>query len=246
MFGLSSTKAKPGERWRCRARPHEPDATVTVHRIEGGVAHVSLAGLSMCAPAGGEATLSTVGHTPVGMVKLSRSLVQRLDVGVAVPSSFEEGYAQWQQARGGVFDLELPELIGALESALNDPKDLLDHWVRVLRRERKQELIPFAYRAVLALPSLLFVRNPDDSRRPLLWRYPQQAPCVPIFADAARAAAFARALDLGDAATIEAPTSEAVKWMLGDLAADGVAYASVNAESGLDLPLYFDVLRTLR
>ncbi len=218
---------------------------MTVHRLEGEVAHVSLAGLCVCAPPGAEAPLSTVSHTPLALAKLGPSLVERLDAGVEVPQAFEQGYAQWKEARGGVFDLELPELISALEAALADPCDVLDHWVRVLRRDRKEDLIPFAYRAVLALPSLTFVSDPENPRTPLLWRYEGRDPCVPVFSDAARAAKFAAAVGLGAGETRRAPTHDAVMWMLDGLAQDGVVYASVNAESGLDLPVYFDVLRPL-
>jgi len=240
VFGLRKS-LKEGDRWSFAARPHEPDASVTVHRLEGETVHVALSGLRLWSATGDEGT--TIGHLPIARSALRASVSERLERGVAPSSTFEDGYAQWSEARGGTFSLPLVDVIGIVESSLAPPSALLDRWVGLLRTEPQEALVTFAYRAVLALPTLHFLSDPDRPNAPLFWRFDGRDPCVPVFSDPARASVFVESAALGTPELVSLPTEKAVAWMLDGLAAEGIAYASVNTGTALDLPLYFDVLR---
>lgn len=240
MFGLRKA-LKEGDRWSITARPHEPHASATIHRIEGETVHVALAGLRLWSPTGDEG--GTIGHLPIAPSVLRESLGERLERGVAPSVTFEDGYGQWAEARGGTFTLPLVDVVGVVESSIAPPDALLDRWVGLLRTEPQEALVPFAYRAVLALPTLHFLSDPDRPDAPLFWRFEGRDPCVPVFSDPSRASAFLESAALGSTGFASLATQKAVPWMLEGLAAEGIAYASVNAGTPLDLPLYFDVLR---
>ena len=238
---MTDVEIKVGEQWRFRCRPHEEDGLVTLHRVEGETAHVSLAEIRIL---NGVRVGSTVGHIPVSMEHLRQSVVEREGRDGEVPALFEEGYAHWKEAKGGAFQAPLAEVLNILERSMSTPEALLDHAITTMRELRSNGAIEYAMRCALALPTLCFIRSPDDPSGPLLWQYEGYPVCIPVFSSEARAANFIQDAQLENPSFITAPASEAFEWMLQGFS-DDVRYASLNGGDELNVPLYFDVLRQL-
>lgn len=238
---MAKLEPKVGERYRFACRPHEEDGHVTIHRIEGDTVHVSLAGLRLFNSAG---VGKTVGHLPISMSSLCQSITQRDGEGPILGEGFAEGYEHWKAAKGGVFSASLSEVLGVLERSLSEPEALFDHAIRTMRELRTHEAIGYALGAFIALPTVCFIRWPDDPSGPLLWKYEGYPMCIPVFTSEARAENFIRDGNLNDPGFITVPTNEAIPWMLTELR-DEVEYAGVNDGNDLNLPVYFDMLRSV-
>lgn len=238
---MSTAELKIGEQWRFRCRPHEEEGQVTIHRVEGDTVHVSLSDVRIF---NGIKVGSTVDHLPISMESLRQSVLTRDGEGAEELASFQTGYAHWKEAKGGVFDTSLAEILNILERSMSEPESLLDHAITTMRELQSDEAIEYAVRCALALPTLCFIRSPDDPAGPLLWQYDDYPVCIPIFSTEARAANFIRDAELEDPSFITAPGGEAIGWMLQGFS-DEVQYASLNGGHDLNLPLYFDVLRQI-
>ncbi len=117
----SDTKFVPGQVWSFKGREFEPDATVTILKIEtmpkiGRIIHVRLDGIRLrnCA-AGSE--LTSLKHAPFTRDAIERSVGTLLRTG-DVPA-FEDGYAYWKAHCGGVYSITVPEMVVVDEKTLN-------------------------------------------------------------------------------------------------------------------------------
>ena len=104
----------PGQVWTIEGEGQEA-ARLTLQRIEPlgelEAVHVSLTGVS--APPGirfnGE-----IGHLPFERTALENSLGTLVGTDGAMTATFEEGYAEWQAANGGLFELPVAEVIDVI------------------------------------------------------------------------------------------------------------------------------------
>jgi hypothetical protein len=116
-----------GQVWKYRTRPGEENSRVTIGKIEeletfGTVVHVSLSGLKVKNASAPQGTMSVMGHAPVAQAQVVASVTE-LTSDPAYLESFQQGYETWLDAfkkeQAGVFQVELAELVGQIEKALN-------------------------------------------------------------------------------------------------------------------------------
>jgi hypothetical protein len=118
---VSDEKFVPGQVWSFESREFEPDATLTVLKVEsmpkvGVIVHVRLDGIRLRNCSGGpEAT--SIAHAPFTREAVERS-VGRIIRTVAVPS-FEDGYNDWKKHCGGAYTISVKEMVEVDEKTLN-------------------------------------------------------------------------------------------------------------------------------
>lgn len=102
-----------GQVWTLQA-PMAETARVRVGRVEEGgqTVHISLWGQPTDAP--GMASPLIASHLPISAEALSRSVGTLVDDAPPADLQFEEGYASWHSAQGGVFTITVNEIVGAL------------------------------------------------------------------------------------------------------------------------------------
>ena len=105
----------PGQEWTIKAEP--PSAIkVVVGRIEpfGKAVAVSVTLLDVPCPEGMGCTTTSVAHAPFDEQALEKSVDKMIATGVSPSPQFEEGYANWKAAKGGVFIVgvaQVPDLL---------------------------------------------------------------------------------------------------------------------------------------
>ena len=117
-----NSRFKPGQVWRYHTRDVEPNSTLTVCRVETvgdqTVVHISLADVRVRVAGAPDGISPVIGHMPVAEAALESSVTQLVAEDAALPG-FEEGYAQWKEAKGGFWTLPVAECVAAMESAIN-------------------------------------------------------------------------------------------------------------------------------
>lgn len=104
----------PGQVWTIEGEG-QAAARLTIQRIEPWgeleAVHVSLTGVSgpPGIPFNGE-----IGHLPFERIALENSLGELVGTDGVMTATFEEGYAEWQAANGGLFTLPVAEVIGVI------------------------------------------------------------------------------------------------------------------------------------
>ncbi len=90
-------------------------AKVVIDRIEPWhqkvVVHVSLIDVPIPQGAPGTGGTTVIGHMPFEESALAASVDRLLGTGASPPSSFENGYKNWQDAMGGVFTISVEKAI---------------------------------------------------------------------------------------------------------------------------------------
>ena len=113
---------KVGQEWQFEGRPDDPQPTLVIDRIEtipevGEVVHVSVRGVRIRNPRAPGGISHEMPHMPISRSALEKSITRVLHDSVPLPA-FEEGYAQWKRAQGGVFTITVREALDFLEQAL--------------------------------------------------------------------------------------------------------------------------------
>ena len=117
----TDSKYVPGQVWSFSSRSFEPNATLTILRIEtlpkiGVVVHVRFDGIRLRNCLGGPEP-TTVQHAPFAREAIDRSVVRLLSTG-AVPA-YEDGYNSWLSHCGGVYTITAAEMVIADEKTFN-------------------------------------------------------------------------------------------------------------------------------
>jgi hypothetical protein len=103
-----------GEAWHYKTRPGEDASVLIIGRIDqfdGQTAiHIQVRNLSI---PNGQGTAETIGHLPISETALQESVTSRTEATLD-ERVFEEGYAEWRRAQGGVWDLTVSELIDSV------------------------------------------------------------------------------------------------------------------------------------
>jgi hypothetical protein len=112
-----------GQVWDYTSRPGEASSTVTVLRIdrpEGqpAIVHVAIMGLHVKNPHAPTGFSSDIKHVPMSEVALRSSVTKLVRTNSQLPD-YEAGYAQWKQARGGVFTVSVADAVDFVERAMN-------------------------------------------------------------------------------------------------------------------------------
>lgn len=112
-----------GQVWEYRTRSQDAGSLMRIQRIEarpGGAAsdpiyHISIVGVRF--PANGIAGM--LQHLPAPRATLDASVTRLSDSAVPFPDP-SPGIAQWREARGGVFDIPLAEIVGYVERIVTE------------------------------------------------------------------------------------------------------------------------------
>ena len=80
--------------------------------------HVALVDVPVPAGAPGAGGVIRVGHMPFEQSALAASLNELISTGVSPGPNFEDGYAHWQSARGGIYSIGVSEAVATLFEAL--------------------------------------------------------------------------------------------------------------------------------
>jgi hypothetical protein len=121
------SKYEPGQVWTYRTRPGEESSRLTVVKVEahdklGTIVHVRIDGVAQKNPHSPDGVSRVIHHMPFAADAIDRSVVDLVESGVAIPTSFEEGYRIWKEAvdagKGGVWTITVAQSISACEETL--------------------------------------------------------------------------------------------------------------------------------
>jgi hypothetical protein len=127
LVDTTGSRYQVGQVWSYRTRPQEPQATLTVVKVEshpklGTIVHISLEGLQMKHPQAPGGYSNTLSHLPMAVEALDRSVVKLLHEKAPLPD-FQEGYSEWRSAfdagEAGIFTVTVAEAVGFAETAMN-------------------------------------------------------------------------------------------------------------------------------
>jgi hypothetical protein len=104
-----------GQVWSLKP-PMDPAARIRIGRVEdeGRIVHISLWGQPASRPGLLGPSLAA-GHLPISSEALAASVDQVVPDEPPTELMFDEGYAEWQSARGGVFTIPVSQIAVVLE-----------------------------------------------------------------------------------------------------------------------------------
>jgi len=116
---LGEREFVPGQVWSFRLAASEPDATLTVLKVEtldkiGEVVHISVSAVR------GPNGVTKIGHLPMSWNALDRSVLNRVAYDPAPPDL--GGYSAWKRAKGGVFTYSVSDAMATVRQALEQRK----------------------------------------------------------------------------------------------------------------------------
>jgi hypothetical protein len=112
-----------GQVWSYKTRVGEENSTLLIDRVEvlpkvGEVFHISVASVAVKNPHAPSGKTTDLPHFPVSRKTLDDSVIAV--VGHAQPNpAFEEGYAEWKRANGGVFTISVSAIVETVEKMVN-------------------------------------------------------------------------------------------------------------------------------
>jgi hypothetical protein len=119
--GPQSSALAPGQMWSIKSA--SPTTTkVIIGRLEDwngkSAVHVALVDVPVPAGVPGAGGVIGVGHMPFEQSTLAASLNEMISTGASPGPNFENGYAQWQAARGGIYTISVADAVSTLFEAL--------------------------------------------------------------------------------------------------------------------------------
>jgi hypothetical protein len=130
VLGLApGTHAEPalsvGQMWTFRNAPSEKTRLV-IGRIEADTIHVSILFIPRPPDYPWDVPEITSGHMPFHRTAINNSIVQMVGKH-DVPPAFQEGYAEWKAANGGVFSITVGEAIEIVLGTVSNAKQQNEH-----------------------------------------------------------------------------------------------------------------------
>lgn len=109
-----------GQVWEYRTRPQHAGSLIRIQRIEDGgkigrIYHISIVGLTFAGASPGKSLLV---HCPVSRQTLDASVTKRSKVQRDWPD-MTAGIAEWRAANGGVFTIDIAEIVTVLETTMS-------------------------------------------------------------------------------------------------------------------------------
>jgi hypothetical protein len=112
----------PGQMWSIKSDV-PTTARVVIGRIEPfgnqTVVHVSIINVPIASGMPGAGGQTQITHMPFEQTTLANSVDQLLATNVAPVPGFEDGYAQWKSANGGIFTISVPKAIELIFDTIN-------------------------------------------------------------------------------------------------------------------------------
>ncbi len=118
---VHSPKFSAGQLWSVKST-QPTSAKVIVGRVDQlkgtTTVHVSVIDVPIPAGAANAGRIIQIGHMPFDGEALSESVDKLLATGVAPGAEFDAGYAQWKEARGGVFRISVSKAVAEVFGVL--------------------------------------------------------------------------------------------------------------------------------
>lgn len=95
-------KFEVGQKWSIKDSPIE-GVIGRIDSFPGGKTAISVSVFNVPCPPDAGCTAITMGHTPFDSTALAKSVDKLIGEHEATAPQFEAGYANWQQAKGGIF-----------------------------------------------------------------------------------------------------------------------------------------------
>ena len=122
------TQFAPGQVWKYRTRPNEPDSRVTIVRVDtddpefGNIIHIYLSDLDIPNPAAPAGKTTFVNHMPYAEEALAESVVELETENQLLPENYEDGYRLWREAfeknEAGIFTISVVEAIEFVQASV--------------------------------------------------------------------------------------------------------------------------------
>jgi hypothetical protein len=117
---MQAPEFKAGQRWSYDTRPGETESTLIIGRVEdlpsiGTVIHISVVDVTISSGQG-EST-HVIHHMPIAPDALRKSVVSHLG-NASLPEHFEDGYASWRKAGGGIFTITVREALEYIQQTI--------------------------------------------------------------------------------------------------------------------------------
>lgn len=114
---LSPPNFAPGQEWSIRSAT-PTTAKIIVGRVEpwGSKVCVNVSIVDIPIPQGnpGAGGVTQIAHIPFDKTVLAASVDRLIATGVSPAPSFESGYKQWMDAKGGIFTISVEKAIGIM------------------------------------------------------------------------------------------------------------------------------------
>lgn len=125
---MQDDKFKVGQIWNYKTRQGEENSTLTILKIEkdktiGCIIHICIEGLKIKNPGHSSGISERLPHTPLSQDAIAKSVTQLVSENNELPE-FMEGYNLWKQGNGGIFTIEVNEVVEFVEVGLK-PADKL-------------------------------------------------------------------------------------------------------------------------
>jgi hypothetical protein len=113
-----------GQVWKYVTLEDDEESTLTIVGIENMpwqgearvVVHISITGLTP--RSGAEIPQGMIRHVPLALEALERSVTELVGTTGELPP-FQEGYAEWERAKGGWFTVSVAEVVELVRQATN-------------------------------------------------------------------------------------------------------------------------------
>ena len=122
----TKSKYQVGQVWSYNTRPSEPDAKLTIVKIEGqdsigNVIHVYVSNVKVKTSSNPDKYSETISHMPFSEAAIDSSVTKQLGTATELPD-FKEGYDEWRQSfnagHAGVFSITVGKAVEYMETTM--------------------------------------------------------------------------------------------------------------------------------
>ena len=120
--------------WSYNTRPSEPDAKLTIVKIEGqdsigNVIHVYVSNVKVKTSSNPDKYSETISHMPFSEAAIDLSVIKQLGTATELPD-FKEGYGEWRQSfdsgHAGVFFITVRKAVEYMETTMLEGHEAKD------------------------------------------------------------------------------------------------------------------------
>jgi len=130
----TKSKYQVGQVWSYNTRPSEPDAKLTIVKIEGqdsigNVIHVYVSNVKVKTSSNPDKYSETISHLPFSEAAIDLSVTKQLGTATELPD-FKEGYGEWRQSfdsgHAGVFFITVRKAVEYMETTMLEGHEAKD------------------------------------------------------------------------------------------------------------------------
>ena len=126
------SKYRVGQVWSYNTRPSEPDAKLTIVKIEGqdsigNIIHVYVSNVKVKTSSNPEKYSETITHMPFSEAAIDSSVIKQIGT-TSEPPDYTEGYEEWRQSfkvgHAGVFSITVGKAVEYMEKSMLEGHDV--------------------------------------------------------------------------------------------------------------------------